>query len=234
MTDTIREQIISAVLTAAAGITTAAGYNVGMGNKVFRSTKLVEEDEMPAVVVWPQAETGERKVAGVVQHAMTLKLEGLALYGSLDINEVAESMLGDLIEFMTAPTFTMAYTSGSAEIEVGDTITGATSGKTAYVTGVALSSGTWAGGDAAGSLTLRRKSGDFTAENLNVGASLNVATTTGTVTVVTAITRVTGGLARDIAYTGGGTYDAVDESETSAGVYAEFDIVYETAVGNPY
>ena len=71
----------------------------------------------------------------------------------------------------------VAFTSGGTyEIVAGDTITGATSGATATVFDVVLTSGSWAGGDAAGVLWLNGQSGTFSAENLNVGANSNVAT----------------------------------------------------------
>lgn len=74
----------------------------------------------------------------------------------------------------------LAYTSGGTYVvAVGDTITGATSGATAVVTGVALASGTWAAGTAAGRFTFASQTGTFQAENLNVGANLNVATIAG-------------------------------------------------------
>ena len=57
----------------------------------------------------------------------------------------------------------ITFTSGSYEPEAGDLVTGNTSGKTARVVAVsALSSGTWAAGDAAGTITYRSKSGTFT------------------------------------------------------------------------
>lgn len=72
----------------------------------------------------------------------------------------------------------LAYTSGGTyEVVAGDTITGATSSVTATVFGVQLASGTWAGGDAAGTIwILDDQSGAFQSENLNVGANSNVAT----------------------------------------------------------
>jgi hypothetical protein len=71
----------------------------------------------------------------------------------------------------------LAFTSGGTyEVVVGDTITGATSAATATVFDVELTSGTWAGGDAAGNLWLNSQSGTFQSENLNVGANTNVAT----------------------------------------------------------
>lgn len=71
----------------------------------------------------------------------------------------------------------LAFTSGGTyEVKEGDTITGATSAATAVVTRVALETGTFAGGTAAGRLIFASQTGTFQAENLNVGANLNVAT----------------------------------------------------------
>jgi hypothetical protein len=73
----------------------------------------------------------------------------------------------------------IAFTSGgTTEIVDGDTITGATSGATAVVKSVHLESGTWAGGDAAGTLFLETPSGTFQAEEIEVSAT-NVGTISG-------------------------------------------------------
>jgi hypothetical protein len=75
---------------------------------------------------------------------------------------------------------TVAFTSGGTyEILPGDTITGATSTSTARVVAVSLATGTWAGGDAAGTLTLDTRNGALQAENLDVGGNSNVATIAG-------------------------------------------------------
>jgi hypothetical protein len=73
------------------------------------------------------------------------------------------------------------FTSGGTyEIAVGDTITGATSGATAVITGVVVQSGSWATSDAVGQLYFASvTSGPFQAENLNVGANSDVATIAG-------------------------------------------------------
>lgn len=73
--------------------------------------------------------------------------------------------------------YTVAFTSGGTyEILAGDTITGATSGATAVVRKVVATSGSWIGGTAAGYITTNTPVGTMVAENLNVGANLNVAT----------------------------------------------------------
>lgn len=72
-----------------------------------------------------------------------------------------------------------AYTSGGGggkTIAVGDTLTGATSTKTGIVVKYTTTSGTWAAGDAAGTLWITSKSGTFVAENLDKGATADVMT----------------------------------------------------------
>jgi len=71
----------------------------------------------------------------------------------------------------------LSFTSGgTTEIAEGDTIDGASSGAAATVTRVVLESGTWAAGTAAGRLIFASQTGTFQAENLDVGASTNLAT----------------------------------------------------------
>ena len=78
------------------------------------------------------------------------------------------------------------FTSGGTyEIVEGDTITGATSGATAVITRVVREFGSWAAGTAAGRLIFASDTGTFQAENLNVGANLNVATIAGDSSAIT-------------------------------------------------
>jgi len=56
----------------------------------------------------------------------------------------------------------LAFDAGSKEISSGDTITGASSGKTATVTSVTISSGSYAGSDAAGYISIKNNSGTWT------------------------------------------------------------------------
>ncbi len=80
----------------------------------------------------------------------------------------------------------LAFTSGgTTEIVEGDTITGATSGATAVLTRVVLESGSWAAGDAAGRFIFASQTGTFQAENINVGASPNLATIAGNSSAIT-------------------------------------------------
>lgn len=80
----------------------------------------------------------------------------------------------------------LAYTSGgSYQVQEGDTITGAISGATAVVTRAALRTGTYGAGTAAGFLYFASQTGTFQAENLNVGANLDVATIAGNSSAIT-------------------------------------------------
>lgn len=83
----------------------------------------------------------------------------------------------DIGAILGSTDLSLAFTSGGTyEIRVDDTITGATSNATALVHRIMVTSGTWAGGDAAGTLWLSSQVGNFQAENLNVGGDLNEAT----------------------------------------------------------
>lgn len=71
----------------------------------------------------------------------------------------------------------LTFTSGGTyEPAVGDTITGATSGATAVLTKIIETTGDWTTGDQAGRFIFASQTGTFQAENLNVGANLNMAT----------------------------------------------------------
>lgn len=73
---------------------------------------------------------------------------------------------------------TLAYTSGGTyEVVVGDILEGASA--SARVISLTLTSGTWAGGDAAGTFTLCDQSGTFASENLDIGVNSNVCTVAG-------------------------------------------------------
>lgn len=76
------------------------------------------------------------------------------------------------------PPKKLAYTGGGTYvIAAGDTIVQAATH--ALVDEVVVSSGSWAGGDAAGDLYLSDQVGDFIAGNLDIGSHSNVATVAG-------------------------------------------------------
>jgi hypothetical protein len=87
----------------------------------------------------------------------------------------------------TTPVFTIDFDSGSSEITVGETVTGATSGATGTVLAVELSSGSWEGGDAAGTIQIQDMDGLFE-DNEELNGSVtgdDAATADGEATRVT-------------------------------------------------
>lgn len=104
----------------------------------------------------------------------------------------------------------LTFTSGGTYvIAVNDTVTGASSGATGVVSRVVVRSGSFAGGDAAGTLTLSSETGTFVAENLDVGLNLNVATIAAGTTIA---------LGREMSFTSGGTYEVADGDVITGGV----------------
>lgn len=80
----------------------------------------------------------------------------------------------------------VAFTGGgTTEPLETQTLTGATSGATAVIGRVIVTSGTWAGGDAVGRLILTAQTGTFVSENLNIGVSLDVLTVAGDSAAIT-------------------------------------------------
>ena len=99
MSDTIREQIITAVEAKLAHILTAKGYLTECGANVQRARKTLDQAELPAVVVFPKAESGVREYANS-NMTMNLRVEALQEFGTSNPSEVSEQMLADLIECM--------------------------------------------------------------------------------------------------------------------------------------
>jgi hypothetical protein len=80
--------------------------------------------------------------------------------------------------FTGAGIYKLAFTSGgTTQIQVGNTITGGTSTATGIVEATHLSSGTWAGGDAAGFLYIRQKTGTFVTGEPILVSSVDLGTT---------------------------------------------------------
>lgn len=101
MSDSTRETIIKAFLTRAATITT--GYNHNLGSHVYRATKDVDPSCLPAIVVWPQPESVERREFGKYLCDMPIKLEAIAEFGSTNPSIIAEQLLADMRKaFMSA------------------------------------------------------------------------------------------------------------------------------------
>ena len=92
---------------------------------------------------------------------------------------------------------TLAFTSGgTTEIVVGDVICQSAGTISAVVKSISAITGTWAGGTAAGTLTLKNQIGTFTAAAIYVGAGSDEATVAGNSTAVTTDYRFKNALAK--------------------------------------
>jgi hypothetical protein len=233
MSDTIRKQIIANIKTYLANVRRANAYETDIGQNVYLAQKA--QIITPAIIIWPGTEQALREY-GIDQHEMGFRVDGLHAY---EINEnpadISEDMLGDIIEIITGDKWTLPFTSGGTNRpNVGDTVTGADSGATAILESFEVSSGAWQDGDAAGTLTMRRLDGTFSAENLDIGDETNLASTSGVITRIESITLATNDLADDIVYTQGGDDEFSDQGNQTVGASAIFNIIYRTKTGNPY
>jgi hypothetical protein len=231
---TIREQIITAIESKLEEGLVSKGYAVNCGNGVFRAVRPADPDDLPMIVFFPGVETVAREY-GKNALSMPIRVEGLASFGTVNPSVMSERILGDLIELVAGKKWVVPFASGGTyRIKAGNTIEGASSGATGYVESVSVSSGTWAGGTAAGNITIRRKSGTFESENLDVGSNSNVATTTGVLTYQSPIETTTNSLADDIQYTEGGLEEYPEGGDKVVGASALFTIIYEIQSGNPF
>ena len=233
MTDTIREQIITAIESKLAIVDTDNGYQTDCGRNVFRGLRSLDPD-VEALNIFPKPDIVDRDY-GTDRLIMPVHVEGFKLFGNDNPSEVGEKLLGDIIEAIAGRRWVLDFTSGgSYQPRPGETIEGASSGATGFIESVDRTSGSWAGGTAAGTITIRRKSGTFESENLNIGNESNVATTDGTIVYASAVETTTGDLADDIVYDGGGPEDYPEGGQTVIGVLAVFNIVYPVVAGDPY
>jgi hypothetical protein len=234
MADTIRERIIAAITTKLAEIRTANGYITELGQHVERAASNIAATDLPALTLFPRVEESTKEYGKQV-HVMPVEIKALQLLGTSNGSVLGEQMLGDVITCMIGTEYTRAFTSGGTyEIVAGNTITGATSHATGIVVAVTLSSGSWAGGNAAGSLRFRTQTGTFSAENLDVGTNTNVATIAGAATQIQAKDISGGNLVDDIAYMGGGVEEYPAMKDEAVVVTANFSVAYMTTIGNPY
>jgi hypothetical protein len=234
MSDTIREQIILAIENKLAEIRKDKGYKTDCGKKVFRTVKELDPDELDAVVIWPRKEEIIKEY-GVDRLTMPVDIQALSIFGNTNPSIVSEKLLGDLIENIVGRKWVFNFTSGGTyQPRPGETITGATSGATGYIEIVSLSSGSWGNGTAAGTITIRRKSGTFQSENLNIGSESDVATTDGSLTYQSAEETTADDLADEIFYISGGLDEYPDGDQKAVGAEVTIHVVYPYVAGDPY
>lgn len=120
----------------------------------------------------------ESDSSGIPSIWTTLKPDG-KLYMHVPPSSALDYILYYSASHPKAGRFSTFTSGGTYEVKPGVTVTGATSGATAVVAFVSVTSGTWAGGTAAGTFIYFSQTGTFQSENLDVGTNLNVATVAG-------------------------------------------------------
>lgn len=100
--NSIREIIILDFMSRAATITVAGGYNIGLGEHPLRARKKIDPGELPAVVVNPGTEKSEARY-GQNNCKMTMRIEGIAVFGATDPSVISEQILADLKKCFLAP-----------------------------------------------------------------------------------------------------------------------------------
>jgi hypothetical protein len=166
------------VSTVVEATTTSIPYSVGPTLQLTAQYRNLAADLLRADI---EAVPGENPVRGVFRYT------GITYAWRDNVGETAAELYKSSSSGWVKVELglELAFTSGGTyEILDGDVITGATSAATATVTRVVLQSGSWAAGTAVGRLIFASKTGNFAAENLNVGASLDVATIAGNATAI--------------------------------------------------
>jgi hypothetical protein len=236
LADTIREFIIAALVTKLSEIALTNGYYTDCGQDVRRAAYYFSEADLPGISLFPLSETAAAETVGISSRVMPVQARAVFAHDETNTPSVyGEKVLGDLITCLCGIEKRLAFTSGGTyAVKAGDTVTGATSHATAVVLAVTLTSGSWAGGNAAGTLRMRTQTGTFGAENLDVGTNLNVATIAGNSSDYPAKWAATGSTKDQVIYKGGGIDDYPQPDDMVTVVTANFDVHYQTVAASPY
>lgn len=232
---TIREQILQLIKTELAKILTSNGYHTNIGLHTIRGRYDLFPSELPAIVMLANQDSVEPKL-GHAANSIPLIIEGFKTYPNAvsdysdNAAHAAEAVLGDILTCLLAPRITLDFSSGIREPSTGTIITGSSSGATAILESITISSGSWATKNAAGTLSCRLPWLDFTTETLLNSANETLASTTGTMTLIPPFSN----LINHIEYQRGGIEPLPDPGEDILKVSAHFAVHYATLFGNPY
>ena len=158
--------------SASAGMykSSSSGWSeVGLGTALNFDGTTTNGEPTPGSTGTPTTLTGATSSAQA-------DLLGISYHGLWETGASGSMVLGNITgtfqdnENIQMPL--LAFDTGTSEISAGDTITGASSGKTAEVTSVTITSGSYAGSDAAGYISVKNNTGTWTNnENINVSGS---------------------------------------------------------------
>ena len=236
MTDSIREQILTAFGIRLTDILKENQYNSDMGTDVLRSHMPAIDGEIcPAIGYHVAVEESEERYRRIGTNVFSVNCQGIAISKSTKPPQLAEKLFADILECVLSDQYTLGFDSGGiTRISAGDTIVDENTAAEGLVISITKDSGTWAGGDAAGSFLLRRVKGTFEDDNeLKVGNDTGLATVDGAPTAQSAISLSTAGLAEGITYSQA-TVIMPEAPGNIAGVQVTFEIRYHLISGNPY
>lgn len=235
MTQPISERILRAMAAAAQGIRTAAGYTTDVGEHVQVAESDLAETDLPGVILWPGTDQLAAQY-GAGEKTLSVTVLAILAHGAEIPGYLVLRVLADLEEALCAPVLSLPFSAGTVEVSVGATVGGMLSGAGGYVGAVSVLSGSWAGGDAAGVLALRRLTGSglFASGEILTVLGVPVATASGAGTYQAATERVTAGLAKGIQYDGGGADEYPTAGQKITGVTAVFTVRYRTRPGDSY
>jgi len=212
------------------------GFNLDLGVEVFRSfLPPIDFEYLPAVGFMPLVEENINIYGNHSKFDLQIQVQGVEKHGTIAPGPMAELIYADIVEAIQGPVWSLGFDSGGIfKATVGKYIIGQTSKATGYIAGVSVTSGAWADQDAAGTLTLRRVTGDFIDdEPLDIGSNDDVATVDGAASARSALKTP-----------GGPLIDAIDvlsakpefptQGQLSTGVNIVFGVEYKRVAGNPY
>ena len=109
MADSIREQIIAAIVARLAIIRTSNGFATDLGAAVYRTARTIGSGD--AIIVFPRREEAIAGQYGAVNPTMPVEIQGVAEIAengseteqerAARVSQIMESMLADIIEAMT-------------------------------------------------------------------------------------------------------------------------------------
>ena len=151
--------------------TTTGWVEVDLGTALNFDGTIEDGEPVPGSTGTP---TTIVSASGAQGDLMALSYNGDWSQGAAGIMVLA-NITGTFVDNEALKMPLLAFDTGTKEIIAGATITGETSGKTAEVTSVTITGGSYAGSDAAGYISVKNNSGTWTdGENVQVNGSNHV------------------------------------------------------------
>lgn len=232
--NTIRQTVISNLLTQLSYIKTLYGYSYTYGDNIICGRNQLHESELPGIIVLPGTENIIKHYSEAV-HEMPVAIKAYRSITSAQavhktmVSTLCEASLGDLIINVFGPIFTLNFTLGTSAISESDTITGKVSGATAIVIGITINGGDWGAGTVYGTLKLRYQTGTFQSELIKVGG-------VDSATIASNSSRIYpyGSSVGQVLYDSAGIDIYPDPGETVLEIVLNIRMQYTTAFDNPY